>query len=96
MLPKFIVKNANARELKHLIDAYIAPLPFPCAAVQLEPAAAAAIYPEQQHCYIAMVMDPRLGLWEGLGFRVTADEVSGERYHLNNFSHMLNIVRTSL
>ncbi len=71
------------------------PVQFPLAAVQLEPAAG-AIYPEQQHCYIAMVMDPRMGLWEGLDFRVTADEVSGERYHANKYSHMLNIVRMSL
>lgn len=78
MLPHFFVKNANARELKHLLKHTSPPSrSFPCAAVQLEPAAG-AIYSEQQHCYIAMVMDPRLGLWEGLDFRVTADEVSGE------------------
>lgn len=63
--------------------------------MQLEPAAA-AIYPEQQHSYIAMVMDPRLGLWEGLGFRVTEDKASGERYHANMYSHMQNIVKNCL
>lgn len=65
--------SRSQNHLQSTTSFYYTFAPFPCAAVQLEPAAA-AIYPEQQHSYIAMVMDSRLGLWEGLGFRITKDK----------------------